>query len=164
MNVVADVGDEMAERITAKDCGSNPEGAADSIEEHIANIRHFCSAGDRWTKRSNNGDEASENHGAATVFFVEVVGALKVATAKKEGILAAVKGSPGGTANQVTDLVAGDSTKHDGEEEPFEGDNSSVGEDASSDQKRITWKKKPDKEAGFNKDDDANEGSAARTD
>ena len=164
MNVLADVGDEMAERITAKDCGSNPEGAANSIEEQIARIRHFCSAGDRWTKRSNDGDEAGENHGPATVFFVEVMGALEMAATEKERILAAVDGSPRGTANPVADLVAGDSAEHDGEEKPLEGDDASVGKDASGDQKRITWKKKPDKEAGFNKDDDANERSSAGTD
>src|SRR5579859_901348 len=90
VNVVADVGDEMAERITAKDCGSNPEGAANSIEEQISCIRHFCSASDRGTKRSNDGDETGENHGAATVFFIEVMGALQMAAAKKEGFLAAV--------------------------------------------------------------------------
>jgi len=164
VNVLADVGDEMAERITAKDCGGNPEGAAKSIEQQIAPIRHICSAGDRWTERSNDGDEAGENHGPATVFFVKVMGALEMAATEEERILAAVNGSPRGTANPVADLVAGDSAKHDGEEKPLEGDNASIGEDARSDQKRITWKKKADKEPGFNKDDDANEGSAAGTD
>src|SRR5579859_1978908 len=90
VNVVADVGDEMAEGITAKDGGSNPEGAAHSIEEQIARIGHFCSSGDRGTKRSNDGDETGENHGAATVFFIEVMGALQMAAAEKEGIFAAV--------------------------------------------------------------------------
>jgi hypothetical protein len=89
------------------------------------------------------------------------MGALEMAAAEEKRILAAVYGSPRGTADPVADLVAGDSTKHDGEEKPLERNDASVGEDASGDQKRITWKKKPDEEAGFNEDDDANERSAA---
>ena len=161
VNVLADVGDEMAERVAAKDHGANPEDAAKNIEEKISRIRHFCGACDGRTKRSNDGDEARENYGPAAVFFVEIVGALEMAAAEKEGILAAVKCGAGGTANPVADLVAGDGAEHDRQQKPLEGNDARVGEDSGGDQKGVAWKEKADKKAGFDEDDGANERSAA---
>jgi len=164
VNVFAYVGDEMAERIAAKDRGANPQAAAKKIKKKIAGIGHFCGARDGRTESSNDGDESGKDHSSTAVFLVEIVGTLEMATAEKEGILAAVYGSPRGTADPVADLVAGDSTKHDGPEKPLQGNDASVGEDADSDQKGVARKKKADEEAGFNKDDGANERSAAGAD
>src|SRR5580704_9410353 len=41
VNVLADVGDEMAKRVSAKDRGADPQSAAQKIKEKIARIRHF---------------------------------------------------------------------------------------------------------------------------
>lgn len=161
VNVLADVGDDAPERITAKDCRADPENAAENIEEQVARVGHFCSACDGRTKGANDGNEARENHGAAAVLFIEIVCTLKMAPAEKEGVFAAIERGPCGAANPVADLVAGDGAKHDWKQKPFQGNNASVGEDAGGDQKRVTRKKKSNEKAGFDKDDGANERSAA---
>lgn len=161
VNVLPNVGDEMPKRVSAKDGGGNPQSAAEKIKKEIARIRHLCGARDGRTKRSNDGDESGENHGAATVFFVEVVGALEMAAAEEKGIFAAVEGCSSGTSNPVANLIAGDSAKHDWPEKPLEGDDARVGKDPGGDEKRVTGKKKSHKEAGFDEDDGANERSAS---
>jgi hypothetical protein len=161
VNVLANVGDEMAKRVSSEDHGADPEDAPKKIEEQVARIRHFGCASDGRAECSNDGDEASKNYGATAVFFVEIVGALEVAAAEEQGIFAPVQGGASGTANPIADLVTGDGAKHDGEQKPLEGNNASVGEDAGGDQKRIAGKKKANEEAGFYEDDGANERSAS---
>jgi len=133
VNVLADVGDEMAKRVAADYGGSDPADAADNIEEEIARIGHSRGARDGRTERSDDGDEARENHGTAAIFFVELVGPLEMAAAKKERVFAAVKGSAGGTADPVAHLVTGDGAKHNWEQQPLEGNNSRVGKNAGGD-------------------------------
>lgn len=164
MNVLANVGDEMAERIAAKNGGADPKDSAEGIEEQIAGIGHSGGTRDRRTERPNDGDKARQNHGTAAIFFVEGMRALQVAPAEKEGILAAVEGGSRGTANPIADLIARNSAEHNWQQKPLEGDYACVGEDASGDQKRVTREKKSDKEAGLYKDDKANEGSASGAD
>src|SRR5580658_3875090 len=88
VNVLADIGDEMPQRIPSEDHGANPENAAKNIEEQIARIRHLCCAGDRRTEGSHDGNETRENHSAAAVFFVEIVSALEMAAAEEKGVFA----------------------------------------------------------------------------
>jgi hypothetical protein len=92
------------------------------------------------------------------------VGTLEMAAAKKEGIFPSIKGSPSGTANPVANLVTGYSAKHHRQKKPLKGNDARVGEDSGGDQKRVAWKKKPDEEACFNKNDGANEWSAPGAD
>jgi hypothetical protein len=164
VDVLADVGDEMAKRIPTEDRGANPEDASKSVEEQVTRIGHSCGACDRRTERSDDGNEARENYGPASVFFVKIVGALEMAAAEKQGIFAAVEGSACGTANPIADLITCDSAEHDRQEKPLERNDSRVGEDACGDEKRVTGKKKADKETGFDKDDGADERSASRAD
>jgi hypothetical protein len=76
VNVLADVGDEVAKGVPAKDHRANPKDAPNSIEEKIARVRHFCGACNWRTECSNDGDETRENYGPAAVFLVEIVCAL----------------------------------------------------------------------------------------
>ena len=164
VNVLADVGDEMSQRVAAEDHGANPEDAAKNVKEQIAGIRHFCGTGHRWAKCSNDGHESREDHGAATVFLVELMGALEMAAAEKEGVFAAIKGGACGTANPIANLVAGNGAKHDREQKPLEGNDAGVREDAGGDQKRVARKKKAHEEPSFYKDYGANQRSATRAD
>jgi len=161
VNVLADVGDEMAQQVSSEDHRADPEYASEKIEEQIAKIRHSGCASYGRAERSNDGDEAGQNYGATPVFFVEIVGALEVAAAEEQGIFTPVEGGASGTPNPIADLVPGDGTKHNGEQKPPEGNNASVREDAGGDQKRIARKKKANEEAGFYEDDSANERSAS---
>jgi hypothetical protein len=83
MNVLADVRNEMSQRVPAQDRSANPANTADNIEEQIARIRHLRGTGDRRAERSHDGHKARENYGPATIFRIEIVSALEVAPAKK---------------------------------------------------------------------------------
>jgi len=154
----------MAKRIPAEDHGPNPEDAAKNIEDQISQVGHSCGASNGRTERSNDRNEARKNHCPAAVFLIEIMGTLEMAAAKKEGIFAAVKCSAGRPADPVADLVACNRTNHDWEQKPLEGNDASVREDSGGDQKGIARKKKTYKEAGFYKDDGADQGSAAGAD
>lgn len=164
VDVLADVGNEMAKRITTENRGPNPEDATKSVEKQIARVGHSCGTRDRGTERSNDGNEARENYGPASVFLVENMGALEMAAAEKQGIFAAIKGRASGAANPIADLITYDSAEHHRKQKPLERNDPCVGENARGDQKRITGKKKADKETGFDKDDGADERSASRAD
>ena len=164
MDVLADIRDQMAERITAKNRSANPEDTAKTIKKKIARIRHFCGARDGWTKRSNDGHEARENYCAAPVFFIEVVRSLKVAPAEKEGVFATIKRGASGAANPIANLIARDGAEHDWKQKPLKWNNTCGGEDASSDQQGVTGKKKTYKKARFDEHDGANQRSAAGAD
>src|SRR5208282_2845268 len=60
MNVLADVRDEMPQRVPAQDRSANPADTANNIEEQITRIRHLCGARDRRAERSHDGHEARE--------------------------------------------------------------------------------------------------------
>lgn len=162
MYVVADVGDEMPKRIAAEDRRANPEGASTNIEEQVARVGHFCGARDRGAKGSNYGNESREYDGATAIFLIEIMGPLEMTAAKKERVFATVKRGPSRAANPVTDLVAGDRTNHYGQQKPLQWYDASIGKDARGNEEGVTGKKKSDKETGFNEDDGANKGSAAR--
>jgi hypothetical protein len=90
--------------------------------------------------------------------------ALEMATAEEEGLFAGVKFRAGGSADPVADLVANNGAEHDGQEQPFQWDDTGGGENSSGDEQGIAGKKKADEESGFNENDTANEGSAALAD
>jgi hypothetical protein len=164
MDVLADVGDQTAQRVAAQDGGGNPEGAPKNVVKKIARVRHFCRACNGRAERSDDGDEAREDYGAATVLLVEVMRALEMAASEKEGIFAAVKSGTSGAANPVANLVPRNGAEHDREQEPFERNDSRVGENARSDEQGITRKKKAHEKACFYEKDGANERSAPRAD
>jgi hypothetical protein len=92
------------------------------------------------------------------------VGALEMATAEEQGILAAIKGGASGAANPIANLIPCDGAEHDRKEKPLQRNNAGGGKDACGDEKGITRKKKANEEAGFYEDDCADKGSAARAD
>ncbi len=153
MNPSADIGNQATEKITTQDHRSDPEDAAKNVEEQIAGIGHFRGAGDGRAERSNDRNEARQDDGPAAIFFVEVMGALKMASPEEERVFAPVQGRARRAANPIPNLVAHDGTKHDGQEEPFERNHAGSRENSRGHQKGITGKKKTYKKAGFNEDD-----------
>src|SRR5262249_48001815 len=91
MDALRNVGNQMAEKITAKDHGPDPEDAAKNIERQVAPIRHLRRARHRRTKRSHDGHKARENHGSSAILFVKIMRALQMAASKKQRIFAPVE-------------------------------------------------------------------------
>src|SRR5216684_228199 len=147
----------MPERIAAQDHGAHPENAAEDIESEVTSVRHSGSAGYRRAERSNDGNEAGENHGAPAILFVKIMGALEMAFPKEERIFAAIQCRTGGPADPVADLVADDGAEHHGDKQPSQGDDAAGGKNARGDQQGISGKKKADEETGLNENDGANE-------
>src|SRR5246127_4961614 len=106
----------MPEKITAQDHRAHPEDAAEDIENEVAGVGHSGGAGYRRAKRSDDGNEARQDDGPATIFFIEVMGALKMASPEKEGIFAPVQSGTGRAADPIADLVAYDGAQHNGQE------------------------------------------------
>src|SRR6266567_3963370 len=164
MDALADVRNRAAQGVAAEDHGGDPENSARNVESQVAGIGHLRSAGDRRTKRSNDGNEARENHGSAAVFLVEIMGALKMTAAEEKRVFAAVESSSSRAADPVTNLIPDNGAKHNGKEEPFEWNDPGSGENASGNKQGITGKKKSHKETGFYEYDGADERGPARAD
>lgn len=164
MDALADVGNRAAQGVTAENHGADPENSSKNVEGKIARIRHLRRAGDRGTERSNDGNEARENDGAAAIFFIEIMSALKVAAAEEKRVLAAVECSARGAADPVADLIAHNGAEHDGEEQPFERDHAGGGKNAGGDEQGVTGQEEADKETGFDEDNRADERGAAGAD
>src|SRR6267143_6335363 len=125
-----------------------------------AGIRHFRSAGDGRTERSNEGDEASEDHGADAIFFVEIMSPLKMAAAEEERVLAAIESGARRAADPIANLIANNRAKHNRQQEPLEGNHAGRGENAGGDEQGITGQEKADEKASFDEDDRADQRSA----
>src|SRR5882672_6035671 len=165
MNALADIRDRASKGVAAEDHRANPQNTSTNVEEEIAGIRHLRGASDWRTERSNDRDEACEDHGAAAIFFVEIMGPLKMAAAEEERVLAAIESHAGRAADPVWNLIADNRAKHDGEQEPFEGNAvRQGGENAGGNEQGITGKKKAHKKTGLDEDDGADERSTAGAD
>jgi hypothetical protein len=92
------------------------------------------------------------------------MGPSKLAAPEEERLFAAVKSCTRGAANPVTNLIAQDGAKHNGQEKPLQGDDAGSGENSGGHQQGITRKKKSNKKTGFDEDDEADEGRAAGAD
>src|SRR6266481_8763081 len=154
----------MPERIAAQDHSAYPEDAAEDIEGEVTGVGHFGCAGDRRAERSNDGHEARENHGAPAILFIEIMGALEVASPEEERIFTVIQSRACGPADPVANLVAEDSAEHHWDKQPSQGDDAASGKNASRDQEGISGEKKADEETGFNKNDGTDERGAARAD
>src|SRR6266404_170632 len=150
----------MPERIAAQDHGAYPEDAAEDIESEVSGVGHFGGAGYRGTERPNDGYEASENHGAPAILFVEIMGALEMAFPEEERIFTAIQSRACGPADPVANLVADDSAEHHGDKQPSQWDNAASGKNACGDQEGISGKEKADEETGLDKNDGANQRGA----
>src|SRR5258708_28655215 len=81
----------MPKRIAAQDHGAHPEDAAEDIESEETGVGHSGGAGYRRAERSDNGNEARENHRAPAILFVKIMGALEMASPEEERSFAAIQ-------------------------------------------------------------------------
>src|SRR5712692_10610038 len=164
MNALTNIRDRAAQRVAAENHGADPKNPSANVEGNVAGVGHLCGAGDGRAEGSNDGNEARENNGPAAIFFIKIVGALKMASAEEERVFAAVQSCTRRAANPVANLIAHDGAKHDGQEKPLQGDDAGSGENSGGHQQGITGKKKSNKKTGFDEDDEADEGGAAGAD
>ena len=157
MDPLADVRNGTPEEVPAENHRANPNNAAESVVDQVTGIRHPRSAGNRWTKGANDGDEARENDRFSAISFIEVVGALEMALAEEERVLALVQRGARGAANPVANLVADNGAEHNRQENPFQRNDTRGGKDAGRDEQGIAGKEKANKEASFDEDNQANE-------
>src|SRR5260370_19657111 len=164
MDASADIRTGAAQRVAAENHGADPKNPSKNVEGQVAGVRHLCRTGDGRAEGSNDGNEARENDGTAAIFFVEVVGALKMAAPEEERVFAAVESCTCRAANPVAALIAHDGAKHHRPKEPSERNEASGRKNARGDKPRNSWKKEADKEAGFDKNNGADERGPARAD
>lgn len=162
MDSLADIGNRTSEKKAAQDHGAYPERAAKNVEGQISAIGHETCACHGRTEGANDGHEAGKDDRASAVFFVEIMGPLKVGAAKKEGLFAVVERVARGAADPITELIAHDGASHHRKQQPAERDISGSGKDTGGHEKGITGKKEADEKTGFNEDDEANQGRSAR--
>ncbi len=87
-----------------------------------------------------------------------------MAAPEEERVFAAVESCTCRAANPVADLIAHDGAKHHRQKEPSERNEASGRKNARGDKQRISWKKEADKEAGFDKNNGADERGPAGVD
>jgi hypothetical protein len=68
----------VPEKESRKDTGCDPGNAADNIIANEAQVGHAPDAGDKGGKGPDNRDKPGYNYRFASVFFVELVGAVQV--------------------------------------------------------------------------------------
>src|SRR5229473_2728793 len=122
MDALTNIRDRAAKRVAAENHGADPEDPSKNVKGQVAGVGHLCGAGDGWTEGSNDGNKAGEDDGPAAIFFIEIMGALKVASPKEKRVFAAVQGCACRAANPVANLVAHDGAEHDRQEQPLQGD------------------------------------------
>src|SRR5579885_1813924 len=161
MNALGDIGNGSPQGVAEENEPAGPDDAAENIEGHIAVVGHAGGAGHGRAEGANDGDEARENHGLAAVFFKKFVGALQMAAAENEGILALIKRGARRAANPITDLIAEDGAEGEGDNKGGKRNLAGGGKNSRRHQQRITGKKKARAEAGLNENDHADDERAA---
>src|SRR5258708_2006658 len=161
MDALADIRDRTAQGVATKNHGADPKDPAKNVKNQIAGIRHLCCTGDWRTEGSHDGNKAGKDDSAAAIFFIEVMGALKMVPAEEKRIFAAVQSGAVKEANPVAKLVAHDGAEHHGQKKPLQGDDAGSGEYSRGDEQGITRKKKSYKKPRFDKDDRADKRRAA---
>src|SRR5438034_3872070 len=86
MNALTNIRNGAAQGESAENHGADPKNPAKNIERQITGVRHLRGAGDGWAERPNDRNEAGEDDGSSTIFLVEVMGPLKVASPEEERI------------------------------------------------------------------------------
>src|ERR1700751_2529286 len=109
MNVLADIRDGMTEQETTGNGSTDPEDAAEDVEEQITPVGHVGGAGNRRAKGTDDGGETGENDRAAAILFIEVVSALQMAAGEEEGGFALLERGAGRSSDPVAELIADDS-------------------------------------------------------
>jgi len=161
VNPLADVRNGTPEEVPAENHRANPKNAAESVVDQVTGIRHPRSAGNRWTKGANDGDEARENDGFSAIGFIEVVCALEMALAEEERVFAIVQRGACGATDPIANLVADDGAEHNRQQKPLQGNDTRGGKDAGGHEQGIAGEEEADKEAGFDQNDQADEQSSA---
>src|SRR5216683_2633040 len=147
MDALADVGYRSAEEIAPKNHRADPQDSPQNIKGDVAQIRHERSARHRRAERPNDGHEARKDDRAAAIFFIEVMRALKMAAPEEERVLLSIQSRSGRAANPVAKLVSDDGAGHNRQQKPTEWNHVSGG-----------------KEAGFDEDDETDQGRSAPAD
>src|SRR5689334_6542185 len=155
MNFLVDVGDRLAEGVAEENHAPDPEKPAADVVDQVARIAHSRGPGDRRAERADDGHEAGENDGLASVLFVKLVGTFEMASFEKARILALVEGLAGAASDPVAELVTGDRAKGDKAKKLGEVQGAGSGKDSGCDQQRIARQEKADEHPRFDKDDRA---------
>jgi len=87
-----------------------------------------------------------------------------MALTEEERILAFVQRGSSGATNPVANLVADDGAEHHRQENPSQRDDAGGGKDAGRNEQGIAGEKKTNKEAGFDKNNQADEQGSAGSD
>ena len=163
MKVFADVGDSGAGDIPSNKHAADPQCSTKYVVDEICRVAHGSGTGDWRAERPDDGNEASQDHGPATIFLVEFVSSLEVAAAEEQRVFATVQGWTGRTSDPIAQLVTGNGTEDAGDQQPAKRNYILSGEDASGDEQGIAGQKEPNEEAGFNKNDGAYQAGTAPT-
>src|SRR6266852_1242699 len=91
MDALTNIRDRAAKRVAAENHGADPEDPTKNVKGQVAGVGHLCGAGHGRTEGSNDGNEAGENHGAPAILFVEIMGALEMASTEEKRVFAAVQ-------------------------------------------------------------------------
>src|SRR6266481_1176677 len=78
VDVLADIGNRAAERKAAENHSAYPEDTSEDVVAEVSGVGHASGASDGWAKSSNDGSEAREDHGTATVLFIKIMGPLQM--------------------------------------------------------------------------------------
>ena len=69
---------EIAKGIASKDAHADPHDTADDVIAGKLGVGHTADSGHKRGKRSHDGDEARDDNRFATIFFVELMGAVEI--------------------------------------------------------------------------------------
>ena len=164
VKVLADVRDARTGQVTAEQHAADPQGSAKDVVEKVGRVAHLRRTSDRGAERANDGNEARQNHGAAAIFLVKLMGPLQVAATEEKGVFAAIESRTRRTPNPVAELVTNDGAQDAWKKQPAQGNHVLAGEDARGDQQGVAGKKKANEEPGFHEDDGANERGSSPAD
>ena len=84
MDALTNVWDRAAQRVAAENHGANPKDPSTNIERQVVEVGHLRGASDRRAEGSNDGSEARQDYGTATVLFIKIMGTLQMFAAEKE--------------------------------------------------------------------------------
>ena len=157
MNALANVGNQVTEKIATQNHASYPQDAARYVVSEITGVRHGGGAGHGGTKGSNDRDESGEDDGLAAVLFVEISRAFEMASFEEERVFAFIKRSAGSAPNPVANLITHDGAEHRREKHFGERDVPCGGKDSRGYQEGVAGKKETNEKAGLDENNHAND-------
>src|SRR5262245_28303196 len=144
VNVFMDVGDHLAEEVTAAGSCSDPPDSAEYVVAQKTPVLHRADSGHDRGKSSDDRDETRNDNGESSVPIVKFLGGYKVLSIEKERVVAGKYLRAGFGADVITDGIAKDRSQAKGQIEGEQVKVSARGEEPRSNQERISGKKKAD--------------------